>query len=194
MPKPKKEPVATGDLCRGGRSFGCKKIVGDAEKEGPVLGPHKTTNGGYRCRFCNEYMGCKLCAQSPSELVCLRCHDWAMDAGEKKHGRMVKDREKGAEALKLVNMIYDSRISSEDGLKCMSDLFPGNGADKPDPFWEAVAARHRIGANVMERVEAGREGRAEVRDPICNCPRCTAGRAAGFKSIFKNPKTQKEEA
>jgi hypothetical protein len=173
MPKLKKELALTGgDLCRGGRSYGCKKIIGDTETEGPTLGPHKKVSGGYYCRFCEEYMGCKLCAQNPSELVCLRCHDWALDVGEKKHGRMVKDREKGAEALKLVSMIYDGRISLDDGLKCINDFFPYSGADKPDPFWDTVRERHRLGAIALERIEAGRQGRSENPDPKCNCKRC----------------------
>jgi hypothetical protein len=132
MPKLKKELALTGgDLCRGGRSYGCKKIIGDIETEGPTLGPHKKVGGGYYCRFCDEYMGCKLCAQNPSELVCMCCHDWALNAGEKKHGRMVRDRTLGAEALRITRMIYRGSLTQEDGEKLMSELFRHEKAQAP---------------------------------------------------------------
>jgi hypothetical protein len=188
MPKAttKKEPTPTGDLCHGGKSFNCKKIViGSGESEGPTLAAHMAikwerekdgspVKGGYHCRFCNEYMGCKMCAERPSELVCLRCNDWALNAGEKKHGRMVKDREKGAEGLRLVSMIYDGRMSMEDGLKCIEDLFPGSGAQDPDPFWDkkAFLKRHELGARALETQAAGRQGISENPKVQCQCEQC----------------------
>src|SRR3990167_4552206 len=63
--------------CKGGMSFNCLT--------------HEHNRGTeYRCRTGRAYMGCNRCAQIPQELVCLRCHDWALDGGEKEHGLMMR--------------------------------------------------------------------------------------------------------
>ena len=80
-------------LCRGGQSFNCRRIVEEPGRDSYQLGPHDTNHRGrdtrLYCRRCSAYMGCFWCAQQPPELVCLRCHDWATDAGERRHGKMV---------------------------------------------------------------------------------------------------------
>ena len=79
------------NLCRGGRSFGCKKISESADPESRILGPHEAREPR-TCRRCHAYMGCFICAHPPVELICLRCHDWACDEGEKEHGKIVVNR------------------------------------------------------------------------------------------------------
>ena len=83
----KKEISPFTEQCAGGSSFRCKK------------GPYRiwddwrsTHDAGtpYCCRSCKLYMGCSKCAQIPRELVCLKCHEWAMDEGEKEHGKMMR--------------------------------------------------------------------------------------------------------
>ena len=66
-------------LCRGGGSHACRR------------GAHEA-GLAYRCRSCGGYMGCSKCAQKVAELFCLDCGDWALDAGERRHGRPVRDR------------------------------------------------------------------------------------------------------
>ena len=84
----------TGYLCKGGFSFGRRKVLSyDPPKDSKDIGPHETFFEGHDtrryCRRCHTYMGCKFCAQRDSELVCLRCHDWALPEGEAEHGKML---------------------------------------------------------------------------------------------------------
>lgn len=85
----------------------------------------------YHCRTCKTYMGCSKCAQMPSELVCLRCGDWAMEEGEKEHGRMMKDREAGAEALRIVRMVAEGKLSVQEGLDLVAGVIPGSARSLP---------------------------------------------------------------
>ena len=62
--------------CRGGNSLRCGHFEHD---RGRV----------YRCRVCRTYMGCHKCATVPQEVVCLRCHNWALDEGEAAHGKLL---------------------------------------------------------------------------------------------------------
>ena len=75
-------------LCRGGRSFICKRISEEPGKDSPALGPHEAKQPIY-CRRCKAYMGCFWCAARPAELICLNCRDWARDDGEREHGPML---------------------------------------------------------------------------------------------------------
>ena len=111
-------PPSNGEfrLCRGGRSFMCRKVIEEPGKDSGHLGPHqpqreispRTTSGpvlaagGYHCRRCNQYLGCYWCAQRLSELVCLNCHDWADDAGEREHGKMISRELAAAKVGELV--------------------------------------------------------------------------------------------
>lgn len=88
MAEKAKKPI--GDICNGGRSFNCKK-----------LGPHDNPKHKAWCRNCGAYMGCFWCRQRNTELVCLNCHDWALDAGEREHGKMVS-RELAAAKVKEI--------------------------------------------------------------------------------------------
>jgi len=103
--------------CNGGNSFRCNR--------GPYRLPYEKQDkylaGGQsdhyhdrgiprHCRTCKAYMGCNKCAQMPAELVCFRCNDWAMDEGEKEHGRMVRDREMGKEAMRLAKSLSERII------------------------------------------------------------------------------------
>lgn len=81
------------DLCRGGPSWGCKKID-----------PHEPKLKAY-CRRCRTYLGCFLCRQRDSELVCLNCHDWALLAGVKEHGKMVNQELAAAKVKELIKAI-----------------------------------------------------------------------------------------
>lgn len=77
----------TESQCQGGNSFGCK--------HGPyrlwdTFSPTHDRGIPYFCRKCKTYMGCHKCCQIPQEIVCLRCHDWALDAGEAEHGKMMR--------------------------------------------------------------------------------------------------------
>ena len=63
--------------CHGGPSFNCQHHEHTRKTE-------------YSCRTCRTYLGCAGCAQNPQELVCLRCHDWALNAGEREHGKMIR--------------------------------------------------------------------------------------------------------
>ena len=88
--------------CRGGPSFGCKHIVSyEPGKDSKALGPHEPVEPR-RCKRCRVYLGCKLCAQIPSELICLRCHDWATNEAEQEHGAMVN---RGLAASKLAALV-----------------------------------------------------------------------------------------
>ena|SRR3990167_8005366 len=79
----------SGILCHGGPSFGCRYVVSyEPPKDSRAIGPHIPVNP-QRCRHCRVYLGCKFCAQIPSELICLRCHDWATDEAETEHGNML---------------------------------------------------------------------------------------------------------
>lgn len=80
---------ASSFLCRGGLSFGRRYVVKyEPPKETRELGSHEPIEPRY-CRRCKVYLGCKFCAQRPSELICVRCHDWATDEAEEEHGPMV---------------------------------------------------------------------------------------------------------
>ncbi len=63
--------------CKGGMSFNCHTQEHERGDE-------------YRCQTCRIYVGCNRCTQIPQEIVCLRCHDWALPAGEQEHGRMMR--------------------------------------------------------------------------------------------------------
>lgn len=41
------------------------------------------------CYRCSTRMGCGLCCEMPSELLCLNCHNWAMKAGLAQHGNIM---------------------------------------------------------------------------------------------------------
>lgn len=90
--------------CRGGLSFRCN--------HGPYKIPdgfsdtHSRHKRHYYCRNCKVYMGCVKCCQTPAEIVCLRCHDWALADGEREHGRMLSKeliREKWARLSREVS-------------------------------------------------------------------------------------------
>jgi len=56
----------------------------------------------YRCRKCKGDLGCDVCAQPATEIVCTRCHDWGLFVGEEAHGKMLpnpKFSQKKIEAL-----------------------------------------------------------------------------------------------
>lgn len=59
---------------------------------------HEAGEEKFYCRRCRAYMGCEFCAQRRSELVCWRCHDWALNDGERAHGRMA-DRDRAAQKV-----------------------------------------------------------------------------------------------
>lgn len=104
-----KEPKSV--LCVGGRSFGCRRME-----------PHATTNK-YYCYRCNADLGCKLCAQPLNELICLRCRDNGSQEAEDKHGRMVRDRDLGAEAFALIGKVLTGKISEADAVRTMREGF-----------------------------------------------------------------------
>jgi hypothetical protein len=97
--------------CEGGNSYGCRK-----------LDPHKTRQK-YFCYRCQTDLGCKLCAMIPEELVCMRCRDMGHPAAMKRHGPVVHDRAKGAEALRIVGMIYKGSVSQEEGEQLIAELW-----------------------------------------------------------------------
>lgn len=98
-------------LCVGGRSFGCKRIE-----------PHATVNK-YHCHRCNADLGCKLCAQPIDELICLNCRDNGSREAEEKHGRMIRDRQLGAEAFALIGKIFDGKVTEADAIRTMREGF-----------------------------------------------------------------------
>lgn len=68
-----------GETCTGGRSFNCRTVehpAGDA----------------VQCYRCGTYLGCRRCAERPSEVICLECHNWGSRRGVKVHGNVVPNR------------------------------------------------------------------------------------------------------
>lgn len=66
-------------------------------------------------------MGCSRCCERPKDLICLICHDWATRAAVREHGRMVP-REKRAEMMGIVLMIYRGALSPDDGQRLFDEL------------------------------------------------------------------------
>lgn len=64
--------------CTGGLSFDCRH----AEH------PQSTKRPDIFCYRCQARMGCLLCCDRPSELICLKCHNWAHKAGLERHGNI----------------------------------------------------------------------------------------------------------
>ena len=120
MPKEKKETLEA-DQCKGGLSFHCKK--GPYRWGEEKWFDYHNRGKPYYCRNCKTYMGCSKCAQIPQEVVCLRCKDWALIEGEKEHGKMIRDREKGIEAFRIVSMVASRSMTKAEGLKLVSELF-----------------------------------------------------------------------
>lgn len=105
------ERESKADLCVGGRSWGCRKLQ-----------PHKTTQK-LNCEHCNQDLGCTNCAQRAEDLICLRCREQATPEAMGKHGPIVKDREVGGEAFRIVGMIYRGAVSQREGEKLLAELF-----------------------------------------------------------------------
>jgi len=94
-------------ICTGGKSWGCKS-PGAHRFTAPRLvrvyiGNHLASAQAnykvyelskaearalYFCQHCKTFLGCSTCAESPTELICLPCHDWANQFGEMVHGKM----------------------------------------------------------------------------------------------------------
>lgn len=102
------------NLCRGGRSFGCKKISETADAESRTLGPHEARHPR-TCRRCHAYMGCFICAHPPVELVCLNCHDWATEEAEREHGKMISRVSVQAKMRPVIDKFdaIESRMAAE---------------------------------------------------------------------------------
>ncbi len=75
------------EKCFGGLSYGCKRFEHEISKIRPDI----------YCRKCDSRLGCAGCCEIDRDLICLKCHDWALDDGVKAHGPMIRDRQ---EALK----------------------------------------------------------------------------------------------
>lgn len=109
-------PKANGDkkveVCHGGNSFGCKHDEHPISAKIPDI----------FCYRCDERMGCYSCVQIARELLCLRCHDWATRIAMRVHGPIVRDRKVGMEALRMVKMVLEGKLSAEDGEKLINDL------------------------------------------------------------------------
>lgn len=65
----------SGNICATGRSWNRRK--GDHDR-GAVV----------QCYRCSAIMGCERCCESPTELICLACNNWARRAGVVKHGNV----------------------------------------------------------------------------------------------------------
>ena len=130
--EPKSKSAQDSDLCHGGKSYGCMKVL-EYSKDGDgnniydkesyrTLHPHKKANP-VNCRKCGTYMGCRICAQPPCEMVCLNCRDWATKESLATHGRMVRDPEKLKEAWKIVRMRESGSITDNDVDRLFADLW-----------------------------------------------------------------------
>ncbi len=108
MPKERREKQDY-PKCHGGNSFGC------------MHEEHKLADDVF-CFRCDERMGCRRCVQIARELLCLRCHDWATRIALRVHGPIVRDRKVGMEALRMVKMVLEGKLSAEDGEKLINDL------------------------------------------------------------------------
>ena len=75
MPK-NSSTKSTAEKCPGGRSFGRKRGAHDKGDD-------------VRCYRCKATMGCIHCCESPQDLICLVCHNWADKRGVKQHGNVV---------------------------------------------------------------------------------------------------------
>jgi hypothetical protein len=64
------------EICKGGRSYNCKHE--EHEKATEVW-----------CYRCDSVIGCRNCCESPHELICLNCHNWATKKGLKHHGDII---------------------------------------------------------------------------------------------------------
>lgn len=104
-----REGAKTDNLCRGGRSFNCKRTSESADPDGRILGPHQRSLPVY-CRKCDLYMGCSVCAERIDDMVCLRCNDWATDAAERQHGKMVPHDVALRELKKIVELAGVKKI------------------------------------------------------------------------------------
>ena len=82
-----KDSASEGYRCKGGLSFRCNH--GPYKVWGESWETHYRHENYYYCRNCRAYMGCEKCAQLPQELICLKCHDWALAEGEQEHGKML---------------------------------------------------------------------------------------------------------
>lgn len=76
MGKIPKDEGAKKTKCSGGRSYHCKHSEHERGKE-------------IWCQRCHAYMGCIRCTQIPQEVFCLNCRDWALEVGEKEHGKVL---------------------------------------------------------------------------------------------------------
>src|SRR5690349_3571099 len=66
--------------CSGGRSFNCR------HDEHPK-GKHSVS-----CFRCGAYLGCSICAERASEVICLECNNFGHRKGIAKHGNVVPNR------------------------------------------------------------------------------------------------------
>lgn len=76
----KNNAATSGGQCTGGKSFNCRHD------------PHPPGKYEINCYRCKTHMGCSVCCEAPSELICLYCHNWAHRAGVRRHGNVVPSR------------------------------------------------------------------------------------------------------
>lgn len=100
----------------------------------------------YTCRKCGLHMGCAVCIEDLSELVCRNCRDWANDISERVHGKMIKSAELKQVGMKLVLMIAEGKIGEQDFDKLWNDARANlrDGPERlpdppPEPKRESVA-------------------------------------------------------
>jgi len=116
--------------CSGGNSFDCKVITNNKGVEAGELkaGEHYQ---GFRksCYRCGTYLGCSVCAQNDSELICLNCDsdlnppgNWGTKRAMRKHGRIIRDPEVAKEAWKIVKMRENGQINQQEQDKLFADL------------------------------------------------------------------------
>lgn len=75
----------------------------------------------YTCRHCGENMGCAVCLEDITGLICKKCHDWANEIAVRVHGPMVKAEELKQEGMKLVMMVYEGQITVDDYTKLWNE-------------------------------------------------------------------------
>jgi hypothetical protein len=88
----KEVSLSSEDKCQGGKSFGCQHAE---HKRGKLIKIY--------CSVCHTRMGCSACVQTPEELLCLECHDWATSKALAKHGHIVGFERSAKEIQKLLD-------------------------------------------------------------------------------------------
>jgi hypothetical protein len=100
----------------------------------------------YVCRFCGRQMGCARCAERPTELICVKCHQWANRFGELEHGKMVVADKVGRIQRAVSELAIDELVA---------DVPPAPGSDfeqeDAEPDFEELLRREEARARLEEQ-------------------------------------------